>query len=186
MTLLLLGCRLVEDLDAGACPPWSGLVDEGLGWVYEDFASGATTIVSLTDLSADGATVHAGTWQETYACDDDGAWLVERRATDGTWSGRWSFEPPFLAVPRHLEPGDAWTMEQAWRYVDTDGRDEVASASVQVEATRLAETWVPAGSWETIELSLRRDDGSTDRQFWAREVGLVLSDHTQLVQYGGD
>ncbi len=186
MILLLLGCRLVDDADDGACPPWSGLVEQGQGWVYEQFADGAQSIVVLSSLGDDAATVSAGTWTETYACDDDGAWLVDRHEAVDAWTARWTFDPPFLAVPRRLEPGDAWTADRAWRYVDSDGNEEISSSKVQYEATRYTETWVPAGSWETIEVHLHDEDGHDDVQFWARGVGLVLGNDVQLVQFGDE
>ncbi len=181
--LFFLACRLVDDPDDGLCPTWSGLDGVGRGWAYERFSVNEQEILEISAIAGGEVTVTGNYWVDTYACDEEGAWLVSRHEDNDGDVARTTYDPPALVMPRHLAVGDAWTAEWTSRRVDDEGADELRSVSTQFEVLREAETWVPAGSWSTIEIGLRRDDGTTDLQYWARDVGLVLAEDVQLWKF---
>ncbi len=183
MTLFFLACRLVDDPDDGLCPTWSGLDGVGRGWAYEHFSANERDILEITAIEDTTIIVEGNYWIDSYTCDEDGAWLVSRRE-DNDGAVAWTtYDPPALVMPRHVAVGDAWTTEWVSRRVDDTGIDELRSTATQFEVLREAETWVPAGSWSTLEIGLRRDDGTTDVQYWARDVGLVLTEDVQLWKF---
>lgn len=180
MLLFLLACRVVEDPDAGVCPAWSGLSVEGQRWSWERFADDLAWEATIETLEAENVSVASGDSVSTYRCDEDGAWAVERRAgDDATWS-KWRFDPPYLVVPRSLEVGSAWTSEVAWNLIRSDGTTEVGSASTQFYVEAEVESVVPAGSFSALQVRVLSDEGG-DSWYFARDVGVVLTDTDQLL-----
>lgn len=180
MLLFLLGCRVVEDPDAGVCPAWSGLSVEGQTWSWERFADDVAWEASLETLDAENVSLVTDDNVSTYRCDDEGAWALERREGDDTLWTKWSFDPPYLVVPRSLEVGSAWASNAAWNLVRSDGTTEVGSASTQFYVEAEVESVVPAGSFSALQVRVMADAG-TDSWYFARDVGVVLTDTDQLL-----
>lgn len=178
----LLACRVVEDPDAGVCPSWSGLVGTGQVWSWERFADEHTWMASLDVFEAENVEVVQADGVSTYRCDAEGAWATGRwQGTAETWS-EWTFEPPYLVVPRVLEVGTAWSSDIAWNLQRSDGTQETASTSAQFIVEAEVQTVVPAGSFDTLQVRVLDAEGG-DSWYFARDVGVVLTDSDQLVGF---
>lgn len=183
MIWLLLACHYVDDPDDGVCPAWSGLSVEGQLWDWERFEDDAVWRQSLDVLAPDATEVATSTTRTTYRCDDDGAWATNKRETSGEQWVEWTYDPAFLVVPRHLSVGDAWSSDAAWNLLRSDGTEETASESIQFVVEDEVATIVPAGSFDALQVRVLGEAGK-DTWYFARDVGVVLTDTAQLLGYG--
>lgn len=171
---------MIEDPDDGVCPSWSGLSVEEQVWRWESFAENVAWEASLASLDAENVSVVTGDSVATYRCDEEGVWAVERRDGNDTSWAKWSFDPPHLVVPRTLEVGSAWASDSAWNLLRSDGTTGTGSATTQYYVEAEVESVVPAGSFPALQVRVL-DEAGTDSWYFAREVGVILTDTEQLL-----
>ena len=151
-------------------------------WSWERFADDMVWHSSVDTFNAENIEVSTNDSRVSYRCDDDGAWATARwEGDDETWT-EWTFDPPYLVVPRHLEAGVAWSSEAAWNLVRSDGSEETASETTQFFVETEVNTVIPAGSFTTLQVRVLQGN-TEDDWYFARGVGVVLTDEVQLIDW---
>lgn len=178
MLLLTLACAPPT---AQLCPAYSGFSVEGRIWEYQSFADEDRWEVVLSELSAEAVSLVGPGWTESYLCDEEGLWTLGRHEEEGDFSADWAYDPASLRLPAAIAEGDAWTVEAAWIYSDSDGVSRTQSTSTQVDVVATSESHVTAGSFEVLELHVLNEDAAADREYREADIGLVLTDGAQLV-----
>lgn len=183
-------CPVESGLTAGA---WSELVLGGdtLGIAVDHYSesNGVARVVVSEDLTfADESFRQEQT--ETYACDDDGAWLTERLTRveyDALGYAFWSeatFDN-FLFMPKKLKVGDTWSSSSKGygrNYLNTDWvpSDPVTAVSTVVEQLSVSVVDVDTSALKVLRSAPSHEDID---EYFVEKLGVVKTGDWEMAEH---
>ena len=176
------------------CSPWFPLDVPGATWTFQN---GSTEIVAVVEGPArfegrDASRVLIDTGSgspllQYYTCEEDGlgllAYVSGEVYADAAASGYTiTWDPPVLFTPRDLTENMTWSTDSFVTIVQGSETQSGQVRSSGRSTTRQTVT-VPAGTFETIHLTLDNGLGNSATQYLAEGIGQIQGSVGELVSY---
>lgn len=180
-----------------ACPSYSGFLEAGSIWTYDEVADDYTGTAQVELVSIDGDVVtvsrqldgegtdftYTGAFSETWSCADGLRPLTSRQdyTTDGpgglyTGYNELSFEASGPTLPDDPAVGATWDITMtvtATTETTGDGEPTVTDVAHHFEVVSEGEVEVPAGTYTALQIADTINTSRTNVTWWSDGVGVL-------------